>query len=191
MARSNYNLAKYLYTDRLTLELFDLSDAHYRCLIDCINTPTAFADMGDFGIRTHADYDALRTSAQLPQLKPADVIYVIRIGDKSGPLAGSVTLCQRGKTAIPDLGWAMLEDYMGSGYATEAAKELLRFVRDEIGIKEIVAWPNHTNAKSIRPPPPPPPPPPRPPLAAIYKLPGMVIEENLTLDVWGGVADKH
>ena len=197
MSSSKYTLAKHLFTDRLTLELFDLSDSHYECLIGCINSPTALADLGDFGIRTQADYDALRTSVQLPQVEPADFIYLIRIGDKNGPLAGSVTLAQRGESAIPDLGWGMLEEYMGCGYATEAAKELLRFARDDVGIKKIIAWPNYTNAKSIRvaekigfvrggyakesdga-------------LAVIYKLPGMEIEENLSLDFWGRAADKH
>jgi RimJ/RimL family protein N-acetyltransferase len=146
-------LPKYLQTERLTLELFDQEDPkHMACMLAALNNPTAHQRMGDFGIRTPAELIAmhLKTRLKSPILLDRDLIYVIHVGDKNGPLAGAVTIAQR-KPAIPgDIGWALLEEYMGKGYATEAAREFLRFLREDFGLKDIIAWPEETNRQSNR-----------------------------------------
>jgi RimJ/RimL family protein N-acetyltransferase len=37
---------------------------------------------------------------------------------------------------------------MGKGYATEVAKEFLRYLREDFGLQEIMTWPGSTNQKS-------------------------------------------
>ena len=39
---------------------------------------------------------------------------------------------------------------MGKGYATEAAREFLRFLREDFGLKDIITWPDETNRQSNR-----------------------------------------
>ena len=68
----------------------------------------------------------------------------------AGELIGGVSLAQRGDNFPPDNGWALLEAYSGHGYATEAAAELLRYVREDLGIKEVIAWPNPANIGSVK-----------------------------------------
>ncbi|MCJ1308785.1 hypothetical protein MMC25_002440 [Agyrium rufum] len=63
---------------------------------------------------------------------------------------GAVFLIQRAATTLPDIGWVLLEDYHGKGYATEAATELLRFAREDIATKEFIAAPGPTNRQSYR-----------------------------------------
>jgi ribosomal-protein-alanine N-acetyltransferase len=49
---------------------------------------------------------------------------------------------------IPDLGYGLLSPYWGKGYATEAATELLRYVRQDIGLKEVIGYTMKGNVKS-------------------------------------------
>ena len=107
---------KYLYTKRLTLELFNHSDEHYDCLIGAMNTATAHATLGDLGVRTPAQFDALNATSRLrghrftDGVADDDLYYVIRFGfdDPSGELIGGISLRQRvldDVTLPPDIGW--------------------------------------------------------------------------------------
>lgn len=148
-------LPLFLFTDRLVLELFDYTKAHYDCLLAAMNSPTAHANMGDYGIRTPAQFDTLNSSSRLSPTvcgrnPDTDVYYLIHIGDQTGSMIGAVSLMQRANYTPPDLGWCILEPFMGQGYAAEAGKELLRMAKDEIGVREVISWPGAGNPRSIR-----------------------------------------
>ena len=189
-------LPPFLFTDRLVLELFNYTKAHYDCLLAAMNTPTAHANMGDYGIRTPVQFDALNSSSRLSPTvcgrdPDIDVYYLIRVGDKTRPMIGAVSLMQRASCTPPDLGWCILEPFMGQGYAAEAAKELLRMAKDELGVREIISWPGAGNARSFR-------------VAqkigfveggsvqtkdaglsVVYVLPGMRFDPSMDLSLWG------
>jgi RimJ/RimL family protein N-acetyltransferase len=144
---------KTLTTPRLTLTLFSRSNpAHYSCLLASINNPTAYTHMGDYGIRTKEQLFALHDACQLtsPIAFPFDLIYIIAPTSDPSALAGAVTLAQRSKDLYPDIGWALKEEFMGRGYATEAAREFLRALREEIGVKDVCTWPDGKNVQSNR-----------------------------------------
>lgn len=105
--------------------------------------------MGDFGITTPEQLDALNKSTRIISFPNVDLIYIIS-PKSDGELIGAVTLAQRTKDLAPDIGWALREGYMGKGYATEAATELLRALREEMGIKDVCTWPNEGNRESNR-----------------------------------------
>jgi RimJ/RimL family protein N-acetyltransferase len=79
-----------------------------------------------------------------------DFYYILRIGDKDGPMIGGVSVAQRGASVPPDMGWCILEPHMGKGYATEGAKEFLRYLREDFGLQEIMVWQGSTNRESRR-----------------------------------------
>jgi RimJ/RimL family protein N-acetyltransferase len=109
--------------------------------------------MGDYGIRTPEQLEALNTAIRIihPIPFPLDMIYIISLhSSPDSPMIGVVTLAQRSKQLPPDIGWALKEEFMGKGYATEAATEFLRALREEIGIKEVSTWPNEKNRQSNR-----------------------------------------
>ncbi|MCJ1451302.1 hypothetical protein MMC28_001638 [Mycoblastus sanguinarius] len=197
MASLKESLPPFLYTNRLTLELFDYSETHYDCLLAAMNSPTAHINMGDYGIRTPAHFDALNSATRLSpstcegRTPDTDVYYLLRMGKKSGPLMGAVSLAQRAASTPPDMGWCILEQFMGQAYAAEAGKELLRLAREELGVKEIITWPGTDNQRSIR-------------VAqkigfvkggniktgdgglsVVYILPGMVFDSDISLSLWG------
>lgn len=191
-------LPQHLQTSRLTLELFDYSKSHYACLLASMNSSTAHRNMGDFGIRTPEDFDKLNSSTRLAASLFAnsvkidtDIYYLARIKDSEAPLIGGVSACQRNSKVPPDMGWCFLEQYHGQGYATEAAAALIQLLRDQLGITEVVAWPGIHNLPSINVA--------RrvgfvegPPLKddsggenCVFILPGMKLDDNITLSLYG------
>ena len=165
-------LHSHLQTLRLTLELLNYTSEHYACLLAAMNSPTAHATMGDFGIDTPAKFDSLLRSTRLrcstlvryegaeqPVEVDTDLYYVMRLRKYSegshgeneglGECIGGVSLSQRGDNIPPDIGWAVLEEFQGQGFASEAAAELLRLVRGQMGIEEVMAWPGPGNAASV------------------------------------------
>lgn len=195
-------LPQFLRTDRLVLELFDYSAAHYNCLLNAMNSPAAHSRMGDFGIRTPEQFDAMNRGSRLHSKtihgldSDIDVYYILRLGEETGPLIGGVSLMQRAVSTPPDLGWALLEEYHGKGYASEAARELLRFAREDMRVEEVIAWPGVTNQQSQR-------------VAqkaglvrggeikdqegnltVLYMLPGMKFDEHMVLSMWGDQGEQ-
>ena len=145
-----------LHTDRLTLELFDYSQAHYECLLNAMNSPTAHANMGDYGIRTTEQFDALNASTRLSPARcksmspDTDVYYLLRLRKDTQPLIGGVSMTQRAQLMPPDLGWCILEPFMGYGYAAEAGQALRSMAEEKLGQHELIAWPGSSNTRSLR-----------------------------------------
>ena len=50
----------------------------------------------------------------------------------------------------PDIGWAIFAPYRSKGYATEAAKRVLDWWRDEVGLKEIYCGIIGENIASVK-----------------------------------------
>lgn len=148
---------RYLHTERLVLELFDYDNPlHYECLLASMNNPTAHARMGDFGIRTPAEFDVVNHATRLTGtycqgfIADFDFYYILRLGSKDGPMIGGVSVAQRSPSVPPDIGWCVIEEYMGKGYAAEGAKEFLRYLREDFGLQEIMVSPGSTNRESRR-----------------------------------------
>jgi RimJ/RimL family protein N-acetyltransferase len=156
MSSVKASVPRYLYTERLVLELFDHSiPEHYECLWS-MNSPTAHARMGDFGIRTLAEFDAINGATHLAgaycegMVPDFDFYYILRMGDEDGPVVREVSIAQRGASVPPGIGWCVLEAYIEKGYATEGAKEFLRYRREDFGLQEIMTWPGAMDRESRR-----------------------------------------
>ena len=84
-----------------------------------------------------------------------------------------------------------MEEFMGKGYAAEAGVRLLSFAKEDLGVKEVMAWPGKGNQRSVR-------------VAqkigfvdggtvrskegglnVVYVLPGMKFSDGTTLSLWG------
>ncbi|MCJ1393168.1 hypothetical protein MMC18_006040 [Xylographa bjoerkii] len=77
--------------------------------------------------------------------------YNVHLGSSpSDPMIGLISLAQRSKTVPPDMGWIILHQYAGHGYATEAGREFFRYMTEEYGVKEMIALVKPTNAVSIK-----------------------------------------
>ncbi|MCJ1281600.1 hypothetical protein MMC26_000920 [Xylographa opegraphella] len=152
------SLKSILHTPRLTLTVFD-ENRPDNCdhVIVCFQDPVSMQAMGDYGIRNHQQLKALSDNLVLsPSFSNGKVprgmaAYNIHLGSTpSDPTIGVLSLAQRSKTVPPDIGWIVLHQYAGHGYATEAAREFFGYMTEDCGVMEMVAIVKPTNVVSIK-----------------------------------------
>lgn len=67
-----------------------------------------------------------------------------------GKHIGSITMYFEGDFTRGELGWILHRDYWGNGYAAEAAKGLMEYFRDEMGLHRFIAHCDSENTASQR-----------------------------------------
>jgi RimJ/RimL family protein N-acetyltransferase len=137
-----------LETRRLILRRVTLDDAD---LMLAVWTDPAFVrNVGDRGIRSIDDArEAVRTG---PLKLYADYGFgpYAMVLKTNGTRIGICGLFQRDNLDRPDIGFAVLPDYCGQGYAGEASLAVLAHARDDLALHRISAIVSPGNAPSIR-----------------------------------------
>ena len=152
-----------LRTERLMLRLADPSSPS-----DCLEIISTYKDSrsgqgghGKVALNTIADVQHKHKlngpKAQFCTLAPPPkgmyfLIYLSSPGtaeaETKEAFIGIAGISFRPDMPYPDLGWALLSEFQGYGYATEAGREALHFWRHHIGVKEICAVTLEGDAKS-------------------------------------------
>ncbi|KAL6837950.1 acyl-CoA N-acyltransferase [Trichoderma camerunense] len=148
--------APVLHTERLTLTLFNMNDEDdldFVVMMFNMEMPGGGPTDGNW-----TGKDIRRLSYSL-MLKPSDAhgrlskdaaIYLARLGDATGPRIGVINLCRRTPIVPIDIGYMVLPEHRKSGYATEGATRVLRYITEEFGIKEICLVTDDSNVPSKR-----------------------------------------
>ncbi len=136
-----------LETTRLFLRRITADDAS-QMLAEC-NDQAFIKHVGDRGVRTEPDArkeleaGALRLFAEYGY----GPYKIIRKDDAAA--IGIFGLFRRDNLDDPDIGFAVLPDYCGNGYAAEAARAVIAHARDDLGIRYLTAIVSPGNAASI------------------------------------------
>lgn len=176
---SSQIFAPVLQTPRLTLILCEAHNpTTLDNSLTIVNDPEIIAVMGDMKIRTHGQMNrfyrstlihparlpghaapgrddwaswAVHLKANVPEDNAAqDAPSGARETAGVGPLVGIISIGHRSAEIPPDMGWALLPAYWRKGYATEAGREVVRYATQELGLKDLVAFPLETNIASIQ-----------------------------------------
>ena len=136
-----------LQTERLTLRRLTLEDADL--MLAVWNDPAFLEHVGDRGIRTLED--AQRTLADgafrlYEKYGYGPFRVALRDGDR--PI-GTCGLFRREGFDDPDIGWSVLPEHCGRGFAYEAAQAVLKFGFDDIGLTRITAFISAENTPSL------------------------------------------
>ena len=112
-----------MHTQRLILRHGLLSDAPF--ILSLLNQPSFYRYIADKGIYTEQQaeqyiHQTFIDGHQQQGFGP----YIV--ANKHGVAMGMVGLFQRNALAVPDMGFAFLEQYTGQGFAYEAAAKLLQ-----------------------------------------------------------------
>ena len=67
----------------------------------------------------------------------------------TGAYLGEVGIYHADDYPGPEIGWFMIPEAEGKGYAAEAARAVLRWARDEMGWSELVSFIDPNNARSL------------------------------------------
>lgn len=137
-----------LRTGRLQLRYMDEGDAAF--MLDLLNQPSWLRFIGDRGVTTIA------AARDYILAGPVDTVrrlgfgfYVVELAQTGCPI-GMCGLAKRDFLDDADIGYALLPQYWGQGYAFEAASGVLAHAKDDIGLKRIVATVRPDNATSVR-----------------------------------------
>jgi ribosomal-protein-alanine N-acetyltransferase len=135
-------------TDRLQLRHFTLDDAPF--ILRLLNEPSFLANIGDKGVRTLEQARDYLTAVPLASYAARGYgLYAVLLGE-TGALIGMCGLVTRPTLDVPDLGYALLPEYWGKGYAREAAQAVMLLARDVHGVERLAAITAPGNATSIR-----------------------------------------
>jgi len=136
---------KELVTDRLKLRHTTLADAAF--LVELYNTPKWIQNIGDRNIHTTESAASYITDNLRPQLDRLGYgNYVISHQEKRVGVCG---LYDREGLAGIDLGFALLPDYEGFGYAYEASLALIDMAWKIYGLSSLSAITLSTNTSSV------------------------------------------
>ena len=135
-------------TPRLLLRALTPEDAAF---VLKLTTDAAFiTNIGDKGLRN--EDDARRFIEEGPwtaQQKPGYGQFAIEL-KPSGVPAGVCGLLFRENLDVTDVGFALLAEHRGRGYAFEAAYAVMEYGRSKLHLDEIVGLTSRENVSSIR-----------------------------------------
>ncbi|RED53849.1 GNAT family N-acetyltransferase [Aestuariispira insulae] len=135
-------------TERLNLRLLGEEDAAF--LLELWNDPGFIKNIRDKKIRTLDQALEEVRNVILPghETNGFGMYRISRKGDDT-PI-GVCGLVKRDNFENADLGYAFLPDYLGMGYAAEAAAYVLDEARDRLGMNRVVGIVSPDNEPSIR-----------------------------------------
>jgi len=137
---------KHLLSDRLILREAVTNDASF--VLELVNTSGWLQHIGDRGVRTLDEarkYIDERLISSYQTLGFGSM--VITLGKENIPI-GLCGLLKRKYLEYPDLGFAILPDFEGKGYVTEAALKVLNYAFTDLGLEQIYGITKEQNKRS-------------------------------------------
>jgi len=135
---NNYN------TPRLFLNELSIHDAEF--ILELVNTPGWKQFIGDRNINNTED--AMKYIQKIID-NPAYKYWVVRMIDKQVPI-GIISFIKRDNLGHYDFGFSLLSEYIGRGYAYEAAAVVLKDLLKEPAYSRILAITMKENVNSIK-----------------------------------------
>jgi RimJ/RimL family protein N-acetyltransferase len=135
-------------TDRLVLRHLGLADAPFLCGL--LNEPSWLQNIGDRGVRTSLDAQRYIQDKFIGSYESLGFgMYLVELKGQQTPI-GLCGLVRRGYLPGPDIGFANLPQFWGSGYAFEAAGAIMRYSRSGLGLAKLLAIVKPENIRSVK-----------------------------------------
>ncbi|WP_295769759.1 GNAT family N-acetyltransferase [uncultured Mucilaginibacter sp.] len=136
-----------LETERLVLRKFSINDAQF--IVELLNTPTWKQYIGDRGIQTIAEANNYLVKVILMNYAINGFgLYMVELKE-SGQAVGMCGLLKREYLTHADLGYALLPQFEGNGYASEAALATVNYAFNVFGWPVVAAITQPDNQRSV------------------------------------------
>lgn len=133
-------------TERLTVRRITPGDAAF--MLETLTDPGFLAHIGDRGVRTIEEAEAYIHERVLGSYEAHGFgMYRVALKADDRPV-GTVGFVRREGLDGPDLGFAFLAEHTGKGYGYEAARGLLDWAREALGMGRLLAITSPTNEAS-------------------------------------------
>jgi [ribosomal protein S5]-alanine N-acetyltransferase len=141
-------MAKILETEHLNLVEFTPDDALF--IIELLNSEGWLKYIGERNVKT--EEDAIRYLENGPIKSYAvNGFGLYRVTLKEGQLSiGMCGIIKRTDLEHPDIGFALLPQFTGKGYALEIAKATVEYARETLKLKELLGITTTDNNRSIQ-----------------------------------------
>lgn len=133
-------------TTRLTVRRVALSDAAF--FLRLVNEPSWIANIGDRGMRSLADAEHYIETRTLVMYRSLGFgMYVLAAKPQGQPI-GVCGFFKRDSLADVDIGFALLPEFWGQGYALEAATTVMAYGHQALGFARVLGITNPSNHRS-------------------------------------------
>lgn len=137
-----------LQTERLVLREMLPQDAEF--ILELLNQPSYRRFIGDKGVRDLLGAENFIENVIRKSYRDNGYgHYLVRLKDHETPL-GVCGFMNREMLDHPDIGFAFLTRNEGNGYAREAASGVLKYGREQLNIRRVVAITTRDNERSGR-----------------------------------------
>jgi RimJ/RimL family protein N-acetyltransferase len=139
------NLAE---TERLVLRHLVPGDAEFLCRL--LNDPSWLQNIGDRGVRTPREAEQYIQDKFIASYESLGFgMYLTERKSDKAPI-GLCGLVKRGFLPGPDIGFAYLPEFWGSGYAFEASAAVMRYSNSHLGLAKLLAIVKPDNVRSVK-----------------------------------------
>lgn len=135
-----------LTTPRLTVAFLKPEDN--ALILELLTSPTWLEFIGDRGVHTLGDADGYIARMQDRYVQLGFGFCLVQL--KDGAKIGMCGLIQRDSLPDVDIGFALLPQFAGHGYALEAAWATLEYARDTLKLPRLAGITTPDNTRSIR-----------------------------------------
>jgi len=137
-----------LATERLFLREFNTGDAGF--ILELLNNPSWIKYIGDKNILDTNDALNYINNGPLKSYQTHGFgLYLVALKATEKPI-GMCGLIKRDGLEDVDIGFALMPEYAGNGYAYEIASATLDHAKNKLGIEKVVAITSHDNENSIK-----------------------------------------
>jgi RimJ/RimL family protein N-acetyltransferase len=137
-----------LETPRLILRRQTIEDAEF--IFTLVNDPSWLRFIGDRSVRSLEDARGYILKGAMDSYSRLGYgLYLTTLKDSGIPI-GICGLVKRETLVDVDIGFAILPQYAGNGYAYESARAVMTHAKNDIGLKRVIAITNPDNLASIR-----------------------------------------
>lgn len=133
-------------SERLVLRRAQPEDARF--MLRLLNQHSWIRGIGDRGVRTLADAERYIDARMLEPFRKLGYGMNVVVLKATGAPIGLCGLVKRDTLAYPDLGFALLDDYGGQGFAQEAAQAVMVHARNVLRIPQLLAITTRGNERS-------------------------------------------
>lgn len=133
-------------TERLILRPMSLEDADF--ILDLYNRPKFIQFIGDRNLKTVADAGDYIKNQFLPQFERLGYGNYLMITKEGNHKIGGVGIFEREGLDVVDIGFSLLDEFEGKGYAYEAALKIKSVGMNDFGLTKISAITTKDNFSS-------------------------------------------
>jgi [ribosomal protein S5]-alanine N-acetyltransferase len=137
-----------LETDQLVLAELSIPDAPF--ILELVNSPGWLQFIGDRGIKNITDAENYIINGPMASYRKfGHGLYLVTLKENAARV-GMCGILKRDTLEHEDIGFALLPQYAGKGYAFEAAAAVLQYAKEILGLKKIVAITLSANHRSVK-----------------------------------------